>query len=59
MSDIRDHVRAILLELGEDPDRQGLQRTPFRVEQALKFLTQGYQQNAASVIFCECRNQCE
>ena len=50
MSDIQEHVRAILLELGEDPDRQGLQRTPFRVEQALKFFTQGYLQNAALVI---------
>lgn len=50
MSDIQEHIRAILLELGEDPDRQGLQRTPLRVEQALKFLTQGYQQDATRVI---------
>ena len=50
MSDIEDHIRAILLELGEDPERQGLQRTPQRVEQSLRFLTQGYQQDAAQVI---------
>jgi GTP cyclohydrolase I len=38
------------VELGEDPDRPGLQRTPHRVEQALKFLTAGYEQDATSVI---------
>jgi len=36
------HVRAILEGLGEDPDREGLQKTPERVERALRFLTQGY-----------------
>ena len=36
------HVRAILAGLGEDPDREGLQKTPERVEKALRFLTQGY-----------------
>jgi GTP cyclohydrolase I len=35
-------IRAILAKLGEDPDRDGLQRTPERVDQALKFLTSGY-----------------
>jgi len=35
-------VRAILEGLGEDPDREGLQKTPERVERALRFLTQGY-----------------
>ena len=50
MSEIKDHVRGILLELGEDPERQGLQRTSERVEKSLKFLTQGYAQSAAKVI---------
>ncbi len=50
MSDIQTHVRAILLALGEDPDREGLQKTPERVEKALRFLTQGYQQSAERVI---------
>ena len=50
MSSIEDHIRAILHELGEDPDRQGLLRTPYRVEQSLRFLTRGYQQDAAQVI---------
>ena len=40
--DIAPHVRAILAGLGEDPDREGLLKTPDRVERSLKFLTQGY-----------------
>jgi GTP cyclohydrolase I len=35
-------VREILVQLGEDPLREGLQRTPERVEKALQFLTSGY-----------------
>jgi GTP cyclohydrolase I len=35
-------VRHILEALGEDPDRQGLSKTPERVEQALRWLTRGY-----------------
>jgi GTP cyclohydrolase I len=41
-SPIRDHVRAILAGLGEDPNREGLDKTPERVEKSLKFLTSGY-----------------
>ncbi len=50
VSQIRDHVRAMLLALGEDPERDGLLRTPERVEQAMQFLTRGYAQDAAAVI---------
>jgi GTP cyclohydrolase IA len=35
-------IREILAKLGEDPGRDGLLRTPERVDQALKFLTSGY-----------------
>ena len=35
-------VRELLLEIGEDPEREGLQRTPARVTAALEFLTSGY-----------------
>jgi GTP cyclohydrolase I len=35
-------VREIIERLGEDPHREGLERTPERVEQALRFLTSGY-----------------
>ena len=37
-----DLIRQLLVELGEDPTREGLERTPDRVEKALKFLTGGY-----------------
>ncbi len=38
-------IRDLLLLLGEDPDREGLLKTPERVERTLRFLTQGYRQN--------------
>jgi GTP cyclohydrolase I len=44
------HVRAILAGLGEDPSREGLDKTPERVEKALRFLTQGYSQDAGKLI---------
>jgi GTP cyclohydrolase IA len=44
--DLRGSLRQILVALGEDPDREGLRRTPERVEKALRFLTQGYEQDA-------------
>lgn len=42
ISPIADNMRDILKELGEDPERDGLLRTPERVQRALKFLTSGY-----------------
>ena len=50
MTEFQGYVRGMLSALGEDPDRDGLQKTPERVEKALRFLTQGYQQSAAGVI---------
>lgn len=47
---MEDHVRAILKAMGEDPDREGLLRTPHRVAQALKFLTRGYEMDPEKVI---------
>ena len=44
--DLRTSVRQILEAVGEDPEREGLQRTPERVEKALRFLTRGYQEDA-------------
>src|SRR6185436_15234986 len=43
-------VRQLLVELGEDPEREGLQKTPLRVAQALAFLTNGYRADLAKVI---------
>jgi GTP cyclohydrolase I len=39
---IKDLVKDLLILIGEDPDREGLIRTPARVEEAYKFLTRGY-----------------
>ncbi len=39
---IASHYKAILADLGEDPDREGLLQTPVRVAKALQFLTHGY-----------------
>jgi GTP cyclohydrolase IA len=44
------HVQAILLELGEDPNREGLVRTPERVAKALQFLTHGYGLEPAEIL---------
>jgi GTP cyclohydrolase I len=47
---VSDHVRGILTGIGEDPNREGLKRTPERVEKSLKFLTQGYKQNIKTLL---------
>jgi GTP cyclohydrolase I len=39
---IADNIRQIIGELGEDPEREGLLRTPVRSEKALRYLTSGY-----------------
>jgi len=48
--EIAAHVKEILQLIGEDPEREGLVKTPERVAKALQFLTQGYQQDGAKLI---------
>ena len=43
-------IRQLLVELGEDPDREGLLKTPERVAKAFSFLTHGYRQDLKTVI---------
>ena len=43
-------VRELLLRLGEDPEREGLRRTPERVAKALAYLTSGYQADLARLL---------
>jgi GTP cyclohydrolase I len=43
-------VRQMLVHLGEDPDREGLRRTPERFEKALRFLTSGYRQDPETIL---------
>jgi GTP cyclohydrolase I len=47
---ISEQVKRLLVELGENPERQGLVRTPLRVEKSLKFLTGGYSQSVDDVL---------
>ncbi|MFY8138875.1 MAG: GTP cyclohydrolase I FolE [Flavobacteriales bacterium] len=47
---IASAVEVILGQIGEDPSRQGLLKTPERVAKAYDFLTQGYQQSAEDVL---------
>lgn len=50
MNDFKSAIRKILQEIGEDPDRQGLEDTPRRIEKMYKELTRGYKQTAAGLI---------
>jgi GTP cyclohydrolase I len=43
-------VTTLLKELGEDPGRNGLERTPARVARAFRFLTSGYEQDPATIL---------
>jgi len=47
---MQDAVRTLLSGVGEDPEREGLEKTPERVEKALAFLTRGYQQDPKALI---------
>jgi len=47
---IADHMRKVIALLGEDPEREGLRKTPERFEKAIKFLTSGYHQNLDNVL---------
>ena len=49
-SEIASHVKEILRLMGEDPEREGLVKTPERVAKSLQFLTQGYAQNGTEII---------
>ena len=47
---IESLVRELLLEIGEDPDREGLVRTPMRVAAAWRYLTSGYRVDPVKLI---------
>ncbi len=47
---VEELVKELLIEIGEDPEREGLVKTPSRVAKALEFLTSGYRKNAEEVI---------
>jgi len=45
-----DLVREVLVRLGEDPEREGLVRTPERVHKAFEFLTRGYNEDPEAML---------
>ena len=47
---IAEHIQAILQLLGEDPQRQGLLRTPERVGKAFQYVTKGYQEDPEAIL---------
>ena len=50
LEQLAQHYREILTLLGEDPEREGLEKTPMRVAKAMQVLTRGYQMNAHEVL---------
>ena len=50
LEDLAVHYKEILTLLGEDPDREGLEKTPMRVAKAMQTLTKGYQMDAHKVL---------
>lgn len=48
--ELANHYKSIIDLLGEDVDREGLLKTPYRVAKAMQFLTKGYQEDPAAVL---------
>ena len=47
---LKHHYRETIKLLGEDPDREGLEKTPERIAKAMQFMTQGYDQDAKAIL---------
>ena len=47
---IADSIREVIAQLGEDPNREGLRRTPERFAKALRYLTSGYRQDPEKIL---------
>lgn len=47
---VKELIEELIVHLGEDPKREGLVDTPSRVEEALRFLTKGYEENPDQVL---------
>ena len=49
-TDVADHMREVIRALGEDPEREGLARTPERTQKALEYLTSGYRADLGKIV---------
>lgn len=47
---LSENYKSVLGQLGENPEREGLIKTPERIAKAMQFLTQGYEQNAVDIL---------
>jgi len=47
---MKDIIKELLIKLGENPEREGLKRTPERVEKSLRFLTEGYGKDIKKIV---------
>ena len=50
LAQLQEHYEAILRILGEDPQREGLQKTPLRMARSMQFLTHGYSQDPMEIL---------
>ena len=48
--DIASSIKTLLSEIGENPEREGLLKTPERVSKSMEFLTNGYEKNPAEIL---------
>ncbi len=49
-NDLKSAYKSVITAIGEDPEREGLQKTPERMAKAMQFITKGYEMDAAAIL---------